>query len=479
MSVNAKTCIRILIEHSKPIEDMLEYLARNNCESIPTNVFQVYVKKLLENIDLQMANSPHRSRVKFEITESYDIKTLQRHDYIIVDEGKNLISLNDFVDSLFRHIVDKMLLKPIPERKFRQHENNLSVIINESKRFNTKNKLEREAEIEYIKEFLRSVKSDFSSNLIAIDTHSDNLSKLIESNNKEYSKRDIMREIVTLCDKYIEPFFRFLQTTTRNQNAFIYKLSKLQDFFDAQGFVHEANDINRFIIHFSKYIDEIKVIYDRINDYRRKGQQDLLVFNAFEHAFNNLKNCAQSVLDGKTIKNTLDSSEFHHQYSKLASMPDSRKRMIGGIDLKYIVNNAREIETFLMMESNKEATVSEVILDDIKLAEIAAKQEAQNRTSQKHRKNKMLITAIIKKYLTYLCAPSDDEDLIQKIYKVLKKHFPQDEFSGHLVIVAYYHIRNNQVKNIETGFNRRRYFIDQKSNIKYIYRPVFARQGAN
>jgi hypothetical protein len=462
-----------MINNSRPIEEMLDYLHGNNSESIPIHIFQIYVKRLLENIELQHANSPHLKRIKFEIIESYDVQTLKKHDYIVIDEGKNMMSLNVFVDSLFRHVVDKMLLKPIPERKFRQHENNLSVIINESKRFNSKSKLERDSEIEYIKEFLRNVKSDFTSNLVAIDTHSDNLSKLIESGDINYSKRDIMKDIGLLCDKYIEPFFRFLQTTDRSRSGFISKLGKLQDFFESEGFHYEANDINRFIIHFSKYIDEIKIIYDRINEYRRKGQQDLIVFNAFEQAFNALKKCAESVLDGKTTKNRLDSSDFHKRFTKLNGMPDSRKRLLGGIGLKYIAENASEIESFLLLDINETSKVKDVVLDEVMLKKMAKEQYEKNIIIQKNNKSKMKITAIMNKYRDYLSASSSEEDIMQKTYKVLRKHLSKDEFSGHMVIMAYYYLRNNQNKQVSTGFNRRRYFIDHNASVRYIYRPVF------
>jgi hypothetical protein len=473
MNVNARTCMTTMLKYSKPVEDVLEYLNRNGCESVPTHTFQLYVKDLLDSIELQLGASDSLKRVKFEIAESYDIRTLKNHGYIILDEGKNLMSLSDFVDTLFRHIVDKMLLKPIPERKFRQHENNLSVIINESKRFNSKSKLERDAEIEYIKEFLRTVELDFSSNLSAIETHSGNLSKLIESKETNYSKRDIMEEIVVLCDKYIEPFFRFLQTTNKARSGFISKLDKLQDFFEHEGFHYEANDINRFIIHFSKYIDEIKVIYDKINEYRRKGQQDLLVFNAFEQAFNALKESAESVLDGKTIKNSLESSNFHQSFSKLNGLMEGKKRQLGGINIRYIKKHPKEIENFLLLESNTAPTMTEVLLDDAALERMAKLQKERNKVTQRNNKNKMKITAIMHKYRTYLSAPSQDEDVMQKTYKVLKKHMPEDQLTGHMVLMAYFHLRNNQNKKVSTGFNRRRFFIDVAANVKYVYRPVF------
>jgi len=473
MNVNAKTCIRTLIEHSRPIERMLDYQIKHHCETIPVDIFQAYVRDLLQNIKVQHKGSQNLSRILNEATESYSLAALQRHDYVIVDEGNRAIALNGFIDSLFRHIVDKMLIKPIPERKFRQHEKTLGEIIKDCSAYNAKSKSEREVEIEYIQEFLRGVKSDFSSNLLAIETHSDNLSQLIEKDEAELSKRELMAKIVELCDKYIEPFFRFLQASYK-RSSFIEKMGQLQEFFARQGFVYEANDINRFIIHFRKYIDEIKVIYDRVNSYRRKGKQDLRVFNAFEKAFHDMSDASLSVLDGKRVANKLESSGFHKMYTQLDGMLDSKRRVMPGLNADHIIRHFSQIENKLLIEVNQTDKMEEREVDEEMLARLAKEQAERNRITKKQREDKNLINAILRRYQKYLRTPSQ-EDLMLRVYKVLRKHLPEDIFSGYVVLMAYFHMRSSHVRNVEIGFNRRRYFIDEKNHIKYIYRPVYAK----
>lgn len=472
MNVNAKTCIKTLIEYSRPIERLLDYQIRNQCETIPVDIFQTYVRELLQDVKIQLKDAANLSRVVNEITESYSIAALQRHDYVIVDEGNRAIALNGFVDSLFRHIVDKMLVKPIPERKFRQHEKTLSDIIKDSAAFNAKNQSSREVEIEYIQEFLREVKSDFSSNLLAIETHSENLSQLIESDEHELSKRELMNKIVELCDKYIEPFFRFLQASYKRA-SFIEKMGQLQQFFAREGFVYEANDINRFIIHFKKYLDEIKVVYDRVNSYRRKSKQDLRVFNAFEKAFNDLNDAVLSVLDGKRVANKLESSRFHTPYTHLDGMLNSKKRFSSGFNADHVRRHFASIENKLLLEINNRSLIEECEVDEDMLQRLATEQAARHEVTKQQREHKSRINMILRRYQAFFRSPSD-EDLMQRVYKVLKKHLPDDIFSGYTVLMAYFHIRSSYVKTVRVGFNQRCYFIDTNSNIKYVYRPVYA-----
>lgn len=472
MNVNAKTCIKTLIEYSRPIERLLDYQIRNQCETIPVDIFQTYVRELLQDVKIQLKDAANLSRVVNEITESYSIAALQRHDYVIVDEGHRAIALNGFIDSLFRHIVDKMLVKPIPERKFRQHEKTLSDIIKDSAAYNAKNQSSREVEIEYIQEFLREVKSDFSSNLLAIETHSENLSQLIESDEHELSKRELMNKIVELCDKYIEPFFRFLQASYKRA-SFIEKMGQLQQFFAREGFVYEANDINRFIIHFKKYLDEIKVVYDRVNSYRRKSKQDLRVFNAFEKAFNDLNDAVLSVLDGKRVANKLESSRFHTPYTHLDGMLNSKKRFSSGFNADHVRRHFASIENKLLLEINNRSLIEECEVDEDMLRRLAKEQAARHEVTKQQREHKSRINMILRRYQAFLRSPSD-EDLMQRVYKVLKKHLPDDIFSGYTVLMAYFHIRSSYVKTVRVGFNQRCYFIDTNSNIKYVYRPVYA-----
>ena len=161
-------------------------------------------------------------------------------------------------------------------------------------------------------------------------------------------------------------------------------------------------------------------------------------------------------------------------YTQLDGMLDSKRRVMPGLNADHIVRHFSQIENKLLIEVNQTDKMEEREVDEEMLARLAKEQAERNRITKKQREDKNLINAILRRYQKYLRTPSQ-EDLMLRVYKVLRKHLPEDIFSGYVVLMAYFHMRSSHVRNVEIGFNRRRYFIDEKNHIKYIYRPVYAK----
>lgn len=439
-------------------------------DSISVNFINKTQFELLVKEQIEIAESINKDskRICEQIKSAYSIKNLTQHRLISIDEGEAKISFINYIEDMFRDIGEDIKLKPITKRTFIDHLHNLDHLINDSYEYQAYSKNEKEIFIEDVKKKLNTIKQDFEKNKCIIENEADNLSKFLDVYQNGNSKRNMMKKIIELSDKYIEPFFNFLQEHN-NSNGFISKMRKIEAFFKSINSSEEAWEIHRFIINFKSYDKEIFNIYEKINDYRRKGSEDLQVYNAFEKAFIELQQVSDNLLDGLLTKNVLEGSDFHKKYSLFQSIKvDNFNKANVSIDYKDVVERFERIEETFLIEKDK---TNEETKDDINNEKLKTLKKTENLFSVKTRmnsKNTIFISKILEANKNNLMILDKEHDIIGKIHKALSVNMP--DYDVFFTIYAYNSIRK-RISNVEVGYNKRCY-IENNGKI-YEYRPVY------
>lgn len=471
--INIKTTLNYLINYDGPavkaIESM-DVIGKNRFDIIK---FEVFVKNEIDIVAKQKAGSSECKQILESIRKSYNIHNLKKHQLIMVDESDNTFTFNKSLEHLLRQISEKMKIKPITDKRFKAHSKTLIDIVEETKVFCTKPDSEQEVFIEYLQEFLRDVKQDFETNKTSIITRVENLSRLLNKKEAEGAiQRALMSEIDELCDKYIEPFLHFI-SGTRDPNGFIPNMIKVRLFFKNQEMLIEESDINKFILNFSSYVKDMKDVYVKINDYRRKGQQELIVFNAFEKAFNHLEECVMSLQDGKLTRNHLEShSEFMEKYPLFGDLKvNNEKPALISVDYQKIAYSFESIEKTLLIDSEAD-DVKEPIkeIDAESLLKIQNSEKVIRERARLNTQTTLTISRILNKHSEELNSPDEEVDLQSKIDTLLRKYI--NNYNPFQSMYAYSYLRK-RIKNVKIGFNTRKSLYNLEETERLVYRPVY------
>lgn len=432
---------------------------------INKDIFNIFIK---EQIDI-VKNLNTKKQVIEQIKNAYSIKNLITHRLISFDDGENKFSFVKYLEDMFRDISEDIRPKPITKRTFLDHIHNLESLIKDSKSYESYSEIEKELFLEDLKKKLNIIKQDFEKNKDIIEKEADNLSRFLEDDTNDNNlKREMMTEIIALSDKYIEPFFYFLQERN-NKNGFISKMKEIKIFFDSLDDSISSWEINRFIINFKSYDKDIIDIYHKINDYRRKGSEDLIVYNSFEKAFNELNYFSEELLDGLLIKNSLESSDFHNKFNLFSSIKvDNFKKNEISLDYDDLVIRLDKIEETLLIEKNKTIEESQNEINIDKLEKLKSINTLFDKQGKINRDNTNIISSILGANMKSLMKHDEKYDIIYKIHVILNRNM--DKYDPFFTVYAYNSIRK-KINHVKVGYNERKQ-IKHNNNI-YEYRPVY------
>lgn len=469
MLINKKITLCTLIEYDSPITESLILMEINKKDTIKFSTFNQFLKLEIDRIKVKHANLPNLDTIIEKVKKCYSIVNLRNNNLVVIDDGDSSISFVSYIYDMFSELLDSMKAKPITDRIFVNHLKYLDGLIHDSSKYNAFNHIEKERYIEDIHTFLRNVKHDFDKNRNVIVDRAENLSKFFEDDfDESVNKNKVMEDIVILCEKYIEPFYSFLMNF--NPNSFIYRLKEFKAFFISNDF-SEDEEISRFIIAYASYRSDIKNVYDRINDYRRKGKTDLLVYNAFEKEFNILNNEILLLQDGKKTKNHIESSEYHKAFNHFSDLKVNNI-MYSDFAIEYIHLPERFMkieDQFLMDMDASEINNDNVdnLLDEDEILTRIKQKEINHEITNFYFDLELKITNIISTNMNYL-SKQDGVDLLQKIHHILNINIKDHK-------IAYtqyaYLILRAKLKNITIKFNKRNKII--ANNRFYTYRPIY------
>lgn len=475
--INYKTTIKYIVDYDEPFVSIVEYMDKHNVTRVPLVYFELQVKQLIDKVK----NFQDRQSVD-AISKAYSIRNLKLHNFAVHDESNETISLTKFIEMFIRNMSEKMRVKPITDKRFKAHASTLTNILDEANTYISKTTNDKVVFREYLQEFLSEVKQDFETNKRAISQRTDNLSKLLKSTQEQGDQRLIYSKIVELCERYVEPFFQFI-SHTQDKHGFIPTMVQLREFFSIQNMLEEEAEVSRFIINFASYTKDIQRVYDRINDYRRKGQQDLIVFNSFEKAFNQLSELVIEMQDGLLVRNDLhNNQEFISTYSKLSdAKADNEKH--GNVSINYaeLTEHFYNIEKdFLFFSKSK--TTDKPKSQDIDLERLALDKESAKALRARNKESKkliLLISKLIKDHFSSFKNIGESKDLIGDIHKILSTHIEQ--YRPFFTLYAYTNIRKKLlpfeeqgVIRVTVGYNQRRKFTYQ--GVNYNYRPILIQE---
>lgn len=463
--LNKTKTLETLLIFKDPIIKSIQNMDVINSHYINKDYFNILVK---EQIDI-VEGLNEKKQIIEQIKSAYSVRNLISHRLISFDEGENKFSFVQYLEEMFRDISENIKPKPITKRTFLDHLNNLDNLIKDSNSYNSYSKIEKELFIEDLKKKLNIIKQDFEKNKNIIKNEADNLSRFLEDDTNDINlKREMMSEIISLSDKYIEPFFYFLQERN-NKDGFISKMKKIKNFFDLLDDAIESWEINRFIINFKSYDKEILTIYNKINDYRRKGREDLAVYNSFEKAFINLNNTSEELLDGLLIKNTLESSGFHESFRLIMSIKDSQFKK-NEISINYNDLSVRfdKFEESLLIEKDK---TSEEVQNEINVDKLETLKKSESLFDKKGKiniENTNNISAILGANMPNLMNIDENFDIIYKIHTILSRNMKN--YDAFFTVYAYNSIRK-RINNVKVGYNERKQI--EYNNKIYEYRPIY------
>jgi len=477
--INYKTTIKYIVDYDEPFVSLIEYMDKHGVNRVPVVHFERTVKQLTDKIkvikDRQSVDA---------ISKAYSIRNLKQHNFAIHDESNETITLTKFIEMFVRNMSEKMRVKPITDKRFKAHVSTLRQIIEESDDYLSKSTHEKIVFREFLQEFLSEVKQDFETNKRAISQHTDNLSKLLKASNEQQgTQRLIYTKIVELCERYVEPFFQFI-SQTEDKDGFIPTMVLLREFFAEQNMIDEEAEIGKFILNFASYTKDIQHVYNRINDYRRKGQQDLLVFNSFEKAFNGLSNIVMDMQDGLLVRNNLDNNpDFIALYSQFDDAKIDNDKY-GHVSFRYseltehFANIEKDLLFFSKAKSKDDHSSLEIDLERLAQDKVAA-QELQNRNKDS-KKLILAISKLIREHLSTFNCLDEPIDIIGKIHDVLAEHI--EKYRPFFTLYAYTNIRKKLLVlekegklMVRVGYDHRRSF--EHDGIKYSYRPIFIQES--
>jgi hypothetical protein len=470
MIVNTEQTIITLIENKKVILDALDYMDNINSNQINITQFDIFVSNQMDLIKKQYSGK-HVNNKLYNIELAFSIKNLRKHNLIQVDDSNGRIDFVDYIEDMFKALQDNSKVKPITNRIFIQHSNNLISIIEDSYKFESFSNLDKEVFFEDLRNFLKNVKQDFEKNINTIIGKSNSLSSYLDDKiDSSINKQKVMQQIVELCDKYIEPFFNFL-STSKNKDGFVNNLVKLKVFFKNQDMNIEEQEVSRFIMSFGSYHKDIKSVYEQINEYRRKGQKDLILFNSFESAFKELDEYIMAMQDGKMTKNYLDISNYHENYNNFDNIKTNNiTRSEINCDYDNFVQNFDQIEKTSLIDINDEDKAElPNILNQEDLDIIALKDEYIRNVATMNNKTTSKISRILSRNSQELRKADDTYDIYHKLHVILSKNI--ENYKPFYVLYAYTHLRKS-LTNVRVGHNIRKNI--KHDNKKYNYRPVYS-----
>tara|TARA_Y100001960_G_scaffold334192_1_gene446938 strand:- start:14089 stop:15498 length:1410 start_codon:yes stop_codon:yes gene_type:complete len=463
--LNKIKTLETMLLFKTPIIKSIQRMDNIKSNYVDKTSFLICVKEQIETTE----RLEEKKQVIEQIKNAYSLKNLISHRLINFDDGEDKFTFTKYIEDMFRDISEEIKPKPITKRTFIDHLNNLDSLINDSYNYNSYNKMEKELFLEDLKVKLNLIKQDFEKNKNIIEKEADSLSSFLEDKTKDVnSKREMMTQIIELSDKYIEPFFNFIQERNNN-NGFISKVKKIGRFFEELGDLVEAYEINRFVLNFKSYDKEILNIYEKINDYRRKGSEDLNVYNAFEKAFKDLHDTSEDLLDGLLLRNTLESSDFNKNFSLLTSIKANNfKKTDISIDYHDLTQRTDKIEETLLIDKDKTEEEIECKIDSEKLQTIKEKEDLFDKKGKVNIQNTNLISKIIGANIKSIMNKDEKYDIIHKIHTILSANMPNYEI--FFTVYAYNSIRK-KVTNVKVGYNERKRILLNKKI--YEYRPVY------
>jgi hypothetical protein len=473
--INYKTTIKYIVDYDEPFISLIEYMDTNSVNRIPLVIFEKFVKQLLDRVKLSQDK-----KVIDAVAKSYSVRNLKQHNFAIHDESNESIALTKFIEMFVRNMSDKMRVKPITDKRFKAHVNELNNLLGEAQNYQSNNYSDQIVFREYLQEFLSEVKQDFETNKRSITQHTDNLSQLLKaSSDKPGMERLIYIKIIELCERYVEPFFQFI-SQTQNENGFIPTMVRLREFFSSQGMLNEEAEIGKFILNFASYTKDIQHVYNRINDYRRKGQQDLIIFNGFEKAFNHLSEIVIGMQDGLLVRNNLDNNQtFINTYKRFTdAKSDNEKHGNVSVNFSHLVDNFHNIEKDLLFLSkgflNEKEFIPEIDLNRLALDKRAAEEIKTRNKASRHLI--LQISRIIKEHFSRFDDLDGSLDIIEKLHSVLSDKL--ENYRPFYTLYAYTNIRKKLLRleergklRVRVGYNQRNKFHFQ--GVNYSYRPIF------
>lgn len=467
--INKKKTIQMMIEYSNPILLMIEKMFNKNENFFYQTEFEFAIKETLKNAKIILDGD----RPKYvSLKNAYNINNLKFNGFIIIDEEERKVRLVSWLMDMFDSLNNYKHKKPITNRSFKSLDDSLKSLLQDSSKFIGYSDIDKELFIEDVNTFLNNAKETFDSNKEIITKQADNLSKYIDDDTYSENKRELMLQIIKLNDKYIEPFYDFLKTINENKNkGFMDKMKRLKGFFKLNKMLDEELLLSKFIINFSSYYKDIKIIYDKINEYRRKGKEDLILFNAIESAFNELSTLMVELKNGRQTNKYIDSTNFANDIHLFDGLKQNNY-VKNDIQVNYdtLVNNIDSMyDTYLVEDKNKEQEIKtkEINIHDFFLNE--NKEKIMETIKIKNIEDK--INTIIRKYKKSIIQKDEKIDMLKKIDFILRKNM--DEYNVFYSLYAYSHIREF-VKETRTGFNENTYLFDKENNIKYKYRAVYS-----
>ena len=473
MLINKKMTLCTIIEFDGPIIESLLLMNAQKGDFVKLSKFEIFLKMEIDKIKLRLSNRKDLDLLIDKIKRVYSISNLKNNNIIIVDDGDSSLSFVSHIYDMFSDLLDSMKIKPITDRVFVNHIKYLNGLIKDSLEYNSYNQIEKETYLEDVHLFLRKVKQDFDKNRKIIIRRSENLSKFFEDeSDSPMNKNEVMEEIIVLCEKYIEPFHNFLMNY--NKQGFLFNLSKFKQFFIVNN-LREEDEISRFIVSYASYRKDIKIVFDKINDYRRKCKKDFIVYNSFEREFNALSEAVLDLQDGKRTKNHISSSDYHEGFNRFDNLKVNNSNG-SEISVNYINLPERftKIEDQFLIEFEFESEnkpedkfEKEITQED---RDKSKKIKLEYEKSQINMKLEDKLSKIISKNMKYIQL-DDGIDILFKINKALSVNISDYKVS-HL-IYCYFLVRD-QLKGVEVHHNKKHDVVIGDSC--YTYRPVYSKR---
>jgi hypothetical protein len=470
--LNKTTSIKIFLDFKIPIMKTLEYMDALTTNKISFVRFDLLVKEQIDFAENNLDSGKEKTKKIENIKKAYNLKNLRINNFVLVDDSNETFSFVTYIEDMFRDLADSMKVKPITNRVFIGHHKQVKDILADRYRFQSFNENEESIFLEDIQNILNHIKQDFEKNKRVIIERADNLSSFLENNKNEMINREkIMKEIINLCDKYVEPFFSFLKTVN-NPDGFMSALKELNLFFIEIDRDVEAMEIKKFMINYKSYYQDISNIYKKINDYRRKGQDDLVIYNSFESAFNNLQQFSSSIQDGLLINNHLEATDYQSRFDLLNDIKINNFKT-SSISANYseFVDRFLQIENSLLIEAPEDSIdENSKIIDENIINERKKIDDLFAITSKLNADLTQQIACVIGEHITILKEKDYSFDLITKIHKILKVNIA--DYEPFFTVYAYNSLRKNEITNVRVGFNERKKIT--VNNVIYEYRPIYS-----
>lgn len=481
--LNKKNSISTFLLYPKPMIETIKLMDQLKSTSVNIHTFNSFVKDAIyhynKNSETKTGNIIVSKKDIDNISMAYSIDNMLSNGLIGKNDNNNTIYFpNKYLLDMFRDIFSSQKYGMSQNLKigldFQDYLTKLKDLHKKLKNKQFLSLTDQEEIFYHCEKILDSVRCDLDNNFKNIKDISENIS---QHNENESIKNKILliENINKLNNKNIEPFKNFLS----QDSGVINILTKIRKELDGNDQLQQVREINLYIITINSYYQSLIKIYEKINAYIRKNKDDIELYQAFEKAFNKVKDVVDDINDGRLINYTLESNNLldNFNFKELYNIKNTKinKKNIN-IDYSKIIlrfnHICESVEEHIQKEEIKKEEKKKKF-DSSHIKNIENKNKQDNDKSYEKYLIRSKFRNVINNNINILKEKDLNIDLVTKIDNLLKENV-ENYYSGYVLEALQLVEKNFDKLNIKTkiAFNERK-SINLENRGTYIYIPEY------